>query len=376
MRRTLAVMNKEFKHILRDVRALVLLTAGAIALLVILAYTFSLDIDHVPTAVVDWDGSRQSRAYINAFANDRFFDIRFRAEHTDHMEQLVDSGQAKLAIVIPVGFGTKLARGETVAVRVVVDGSYPNMASQALSHVAALSQNFTLGLWQEALAQRGMDSAPLLRPLDIRVRVRYNPDLKTIYGVVPGLMSIVLAMPALSTALSIAREKETNTIEGLMVTPLSRVQLLTGKITPYILLGLFDVLLFTLIGIVGFGVPLRGGLPDLLLFSGIFLMANLSIGLLVSTLVNTQQAAMTITFILFVVPPWFLSGLFFPVESMPWWLQYVARSLPATHFVTIARGIFLKGVSVKMLWPNGLFLLVFGLALNGLAISRFRKKLG
>ncbi len=150
MHRTLSVMKKEFKHVWRDVRVLLLLTAGAMVLLVLMAYTFSLDIEHVPTAVLDRDGSRQSRAYLNALANDRFFDIRFYLVHGDQVEELVEGGKAKLVIVIPVDFGAKLARGEDVAVQVIVDGSYPNTASQAVGHVTALSQNFTLG-WMSAL---------------------------------------------------------------------------------------------------------------------------------------------------------------------------------------------------------------------------------
>ncbi len=350
----------------RDARVLLLLTAGAMVLLVLMAYTFSLDIEAVPTAVLDYDGSRQSRAYLDALANDRFFDIRFQLEHIDQIQRYVEDGRVKVAIVVPVDFSANLARGEEVAVQVIVDGSYPNTASQAVGHITALSQNFTLGLWQEALAQNG---------LDVRTRVRYNPDLKTIHGIVPGLMSIVLALPALSAALALAREKETGSIEGLMVTPLTRLELLVGKLTPYVLLGLFDVLSFTLIGTVGFGVPLRGGLPNLLLFSSVFLAANLGIGLLVATLVNSQQAALTITFLVFTAPPWILSGLFFPVESMPRWLQYVAFAIPATHFVTIARGIFLKGIGVETLWASGMILLVFGLVFNVLAVSRIRMKL-
>jgi ABC-2 type transport system permease protein len=212
-------------------------------------------------------------------------------------------------------------------------------------------------------------------PVEFRVQALYNPDLKEINSVLPGLMAIILAMPALSAALSLAREREQGSLEGLMATPIRRYQLLVGKVVPYIFVGLLDILFFTLIGVLVFDVPFRGRLADLILFSGVFLLANLGIGLLVSSLVRTQMAALVVAGLIFMMPPINESGIFYPLYAMSSDARTQALMWPATHYVTIARGIFLKGVGAQILMSDGLFLLACGLLLNGLAVWRLRKKL-
>ncbi len=221
-----------------------------------------------------------------------------------------------------------------------------------------------------------MLAGDLASPLDLHVRVRYNPGLRMVNGILPGLMAIVLAMPALIAAVSVAREKELGTLEGLLATPVRRWQILIGKLAPYVLVGLADTWFFACLGIVGFGVPLRGDWFALLILATSFLVANLGIALLISSLVRTQQAAIVIALVFFILPPFFLSGLYFPRFSMPDWLQKETYFLPATHFVTIARGVMLKGVGLETLSPNGAFLTALGMATLGLAARRLRQKLG
>ena len=357
----------------RDPWSTLLVTVGAAVLLVILAYTLSIEIRQVPVVVWDGDRSPRSRAYLDAFRVDDFFDLRYDVLSIDEARALVLHGQARIAILIPYDFERRLLRGQTVRVQFIVDGSQPNIAIQALAHLSAISDRFALELVQSAVEMVGVPAGP--GENGVRTTVRYNPGLKTVHGVLPGLMSIVLAMPAIATALSIAREKEQGTLEGLIATPLTRWQLLIGKITPYIIVGLVDIALFTAIGRFGFDIPFRGRLIHLFLLSGLFLLANLGIGLFIATLVGSQQAVILLNFVIFVVPPMIISGLFFPRYSMPWWLQVQSFFLPATHYVTISRGIFLKGVGLSVLWPNAAFLLVFGSLLLAGSTWRFRKRL-
>jgi ABC-2 type transport system permease protein len=371
-----SIARKEFRHLLRDPWSLTIVTLGAVVLLALLAYTFSIEVSDVSTVVWDADNSPHSRAYLDALRNDDFFALRTHAGSEAEVSDAVVSGQAKVGVVLPSNFGHQVARGQSVAVQVLVDGTAPNEAIRALGHVEALTADFSTNVLVSDLQRRGVPVGELTPPLDLRVRVRYNPGLRMINGILPGLMAIVLAMPALSAAMAVAREKELGTLEGLLATPVRRWQIVVGKLAPYLLVGLADTWLFANLGIVGFGVPFRGGWPALLALATTFLIANLGLALLISSLVSTQQAATVIAFAFFILPSFFLSGFYFPRFSMPDWLQTETYFLPATHFVIIARGVLLKGVGLETLWLNGAFLTAIGAATLGLAALRLRKKLG
>ncbi|NIO72227.1 MAG: ABC transporter permease [Anaerolineae bacterium] len=376
MRGFLSVMRKEFRHMLRDPWALATVTVGAMLLMVLLAYTLSADIEHVPMAVLDGDRSPQSRAYLERFANDEFFDLKYWAPSYEEVSEWVESGQVRAAIIIPPGFAEATQQqGERAPIQIVVDGTEPNTAHQILGNAEALSASFSAELLERRLSKAGLAVDHEALPLEFRMRALYNPDLKEINSILPGLMAIVLAMPALSAALSLAREKEQGSLEGLMATPIRRYQLLAGKIVPYLLIGLLDIFFFTLIGLITFGVPFRGHLVDLVFFSGLFLLANMGISLLISSLVGTQMAALLIAGLIFTMPPINESGIFYPLYAMPPDARMQALLWPATHYVIIARGIFLKGTGMQVLMPQGLFLLASGLVLNSLAVWRLKKKL-
>lgn len=360
----------------RDPWALAVVTVGAALLMVLLAYTFSADIEHVPVVAVDGDRSPRSRAYLERFAHDKFFDLRCWAQSHEEARRWVESGRARAAIVVPPGFAAATLQGEQVPVQIIVDGTDPTTAQQILGNAEALSARFSVELLEQRLARAGLASGHESLPFEFRVRALYNPNLKEVNSILPGLMAIVLAMPALSAALSLAREKEQGSLEGLMATPIRRHQLLAGKVIPYLLVGLVDIFLFTLIGVITFGVPFRGSLADLVLSSGLFLLANLGIGLLISSLVRTQMAALIIAGLIFVMPPINEAGIFHPLYAMPPDARMQSLAWPATHYVIIARGIFLKGVGVWTFMSDGLFLLAVALLLNGLAIWRLKKKLG
>jgi len=370
----LAVMRKEFRHMLRDPWALAIVTVGALVLITLMAYTFSIDIEYVPMAAMDGDRSLQSRTYLERFANDTFFDLKYWARSDAEAREWVRTGRVRVALIIPRGFAEATLREEPVSVQLIVDGSEPNTAYQILGNAEALTANYTVELLEQRLTGVGLAPDPML--LDFRVRPLYNPDLKSIHAIMPGLMAIVLAMPALSAALSLAREREQGSLEALMATPIRHYQLLAGKVVPYMLVGLLDIFLFTLIGRAVFGVPLRGHLMDLILLSCLFLFANLGIGLLVSSLVRSQMAALIVAGLIFIMPPINESGIFYPLFAMPQDAQIQSMLWPATHYVIIARAIFLKGVRTSTLIPQGAFLLALGLMLNALAIWRLRKKIG
>jgi len=380
MRRFLSVMHKEFRHMARDVWSTAIATVGAAVLLVVLAYTLSMDIRHLPVVVWDGDRSPQSRAYLDAFRNDDFFALRHTALSEGEATEMVVRDRARVAILIPPDFGEKILAGRPVQVQFVIDGSQPTVATQTLAHVTAVSDSFSLGLVRATWKMSGVSGAQgggvSVGGDELRVRVRYNPGFEQVHGILPGLMAIVLAMPAISTAMSLAREREQGTLEALIATPISRWQLLAGKIIPYIIVGLVDVVLFTLIGVFGFGIPLRGNPFTLLFLSVLFLMANLGIGLLIATAIRSPQAVMVINFVVFIIPPMIISGMFFPRAAMPWWLRMVSFFLPATHYITISRGVFLKGAGFDLLWQSGLILSVIGASLLMASVLRFKKTLG
>jgi ABC-2 type transport system permease protein len=369
----LAVMRKEFRHVLRDPWALAGTTLGTVVLMVLLAYAISADIEHIPIAVMDGDRTPQSRAYVQRFVNDAFFDVRYWAcSHAEAVEW-VRADRVKGAIVIPAGFAEALQQGRPAPVQIVADGTEPNIALQIAGNAEALSSGYSVDLLEQRLSRAGVDVEESMAPFEFRVRTLYNPELRELNAFLPGLMAIVLAFPALSAALSLVREREQGSLESLLSTPIRRVQLLAGKAAPYLIIGLLDILVLTGTGVFLFGVPFRGRLFDLVLLSTFFLMANLGIGLLISSVLRTQMAALIVGGLMFMMPLT-QSGLVAPLYTLPPDAQMQAMIWPATHYIIITRGIFLKGVGVRGLVFHGLFLLALAVLLNGLALWRFKKR--
>lgn len=368
----LAVMRKEFRHVLRDPWALAGTTLGTVVLMILLAYAISADIEHIPIAVMDGDRTPQSRAYAQRFVNDEFFDVRHWAHSHEEAVEWVRADEVKGAIVIPAGFAQALKQGKPAPVQIIADGTEPNIALQIAGNAEALSGGHSVDLLEQRLSRAGVDTEGA-SPFEFRVRTLYNPELRELNAFLPGLMAIVLAFPALSAALSLVREREQGSLESLVSTPIRRIQLLAGKAAPYLIIGLLDILVLTGTGVFLFGVPFRGRLFDLVLLSTFFLMANLGIGLLISSLLRTQMAALIVGGLMFMMPLT-QSGLIAPLYTLPPDAQMQAMIWPATHYIIIVRSIFLKGVGVQALMFHGLFLLALALLLNGLAMWRFKKK--
>jgi ABC-2 type transport system permease protein len=369
----LAVMRVEFRHVLRDPWALAVSILGTVLLMALLAYAVSADIEHIPVAVHDGDHSSHSRAFVQRFVNDVFFNVRYRARSHAEALELVRSRRVKGAIIVPPGFAATLQQGKRTPVQIIADGTEPNIALQITGNAEALTGEFAVDWSREWLGRAGPlpdDSAAL----EFRVRTLYNPEMREINTFLPGIMAIVLAFPAISAGLSLVREREQGSFETLLSTPIRRHQLLAGKVVPCLLIGLLDVFLLTAVGVLFFDVPFRGSLIDLALLSTLFLLANIGIGLLISSLLHTQMATLIVNGLVFMMPLT-QSGLITPLYAMAPDARLQALLWPATHYVIIARGIFVKGTGIQELALHGLYLLVVALAMMALAAWRFKHKL-
>lgn len=373
MRRLLAVMRKEFWHVLRDPYALVGATLGTVVLMALLSYAISADVQHIPIVIMDGDRSPTSRAYLQRFEADAFFHIKHWASGADEARRYVESGDARGALIVPSGFAEAALHGERVTVQIIVDGTDPTIARKIQSNVEKRSTDFSLRLRQELVTASGQGSRAV-SSLEFRTRPLYNPTLKELNAILPGLMAFVLVFPSLFAILSVVREKEQGSMEQLMTTPIRRHQLLIGKTVPYLLIGLLDVLLLTAVGIALFDVPFRGRLADLVVLSSFFLIASLGMSMLLSSVLRNQMAALIVGSLLFIFPIT-QSGLTVPLFAMPQDAQLRALAWPATHYIVITRGIFLKGLHLQDLIVHGAYLFLLGLTLNGLTLRRLEKKL-
>ncbi len=362
--RTLAVMRKEFLHIMRDPGTLVLIFVIPIIQMTLLGYAARTDIDNISLAVLDGDRTPQSRALLRAFEATSYFQISHYAQSEAEMAALLDSGEVRAALVIPQAYGSRLLSGHGVEVGFILDGSDPTVANSALA--AAL---------QTGQAQARLHSLPGRHSLEVRPTVWYNPGLESVNYMIPALMGMILQFLAtLVTSMAIVREREHGTLEQLIVTPIRPLELVVGKTVPYVFLSFVDFLEVLVIGVVWFGVPIRGSIGLLLALAGLFLLGSLGIGILISTGAHTQQEAMLMSF-LFLMPSIFLSGFFFPLEAMPWGLHVLSYFIPLRYMLIIIRSIVLKGVGLAPLRSEVLILSVFCVLILLQAARRFRKSL-
>lgn len=369
--RTLSLIRKEFLHILRDPRTLGVMFIMPIIQLVLLGYAATTDIKHLRTAVVDGDKTLASRELIDAYRASNYFDIALYVESERQLEYLVDSGQVRAGLIIPAGYGQEVTAGDRAEVAFVVDGSDPSVANTVFAASQSVGQALSMRIMQRTM---GIDPDNL-PGVQVRPRVWYNPEMKSANFMIPGIMGMILYfLTALFTSMSIVREREQGTIEQLIVTPIRPLEMIVGKVVPYVFIAFFDVLEVLAIGVFWFGVPIRGNLELLLGLSALFLLTSLGIGIFISSVANTQQEAMLLTF-LTMFPSIFLAGFFFPIEAMPGWLQVVTYIIPLRYMLVVIRGIILKGVGLQILRQEVIALIIFGVAIMLLAAARFRKKL-
>ena len=373
--RCYAILRKELIQVRRDPRTLALTLFMPVLLLLLYGYGVSTDIRDIPMAILDQDRSPQSREFIRAFIGSRFFTVQSYADHLEDIDRALDAGRAGVGLVIPPDFGRKVVRGETAEVLVAVDGTEPNTANASISYVSTIVAKYSGKVIAREL--RGRVPLDKLNPIDLRPRVWYNPELRSINFIVPGLVAIILMMTsALLTSATIARERELGTMEPLIASPLKTWELMLGKIAAYALISFADIALVLLVGTLWFQVPFRGSIALLMVMSGIFLLSSLGLGLLISARSESQQSAIMLAFLSTMIPGLLLSGFLFPISSMPRPIQLLTYLIPARYFLVIVRGIFLKGVGIAALWPHALPMTLLGLFLFALSIRSFRKQMG
>ncbi len=371
IKRTLAITRKEILHIVRDPRTLTIMFLMPVIQLILLGYTATTDVEHLATAVLDQDHTLQSRELVDAYRASNYFDILYYVRSEEELGRLIDGGRAKAGIIIPTGYGESLTGENQASVAFIIDGSMPSVATTAFSAAYTVAQAQSTELIQKIYGIN-VEEQP---GIDVRPRVWYNPDMKSASFMIPGLMAMILQMgSSIFTALSIAREKEEGTIEQLIVTPLRSIELIVGKVIPYVIISLFNLIEVLLIGVFWFGVPINGNVLLLLALGLLSLLVSLGIGLFNSTIANTQQEAMFLTFFL-MLPFIFLSGFFFPLEAMPQMLQWISYLVPLRYMLVIVRGIILKGTGLDILWDQVLALILFAAVMLTLASLRFRKRL-
>ncbi len=372
--RLIALIRKEFIQIRRDPRTLILIIVIPIMQLLLLGYAATNDVRNVPLAVYDQDHSSAARRLIEAYRAADYFQITHTVASENELRELIDRGVVRAGLIIPPGYEKKYHRGEQVSVAFVLDGTDPTVASTALSAAQLIGQAHATTVLTERTQRHGL-GIDLQSPIEVRTQVWYNPDLVSAYFMIPGVIGMILyALTSILTATAIVRERERGTIEQLIVTPIRPLELVIGKLFPYVVLAIINAIEVLALGAWWFNVPVRGNIALILALSGLFLLSSLGIGLFGSTVANTQQEAM-LTVWMTLLPSIFLSGFFFPLEAMPKVLQWISYFFPLRYYLVIIRTLLLKGVGVNVLWEQVLALTIFGVLIMGAAARRFRKRL-
>jgi len=352
----------------RDRLTLGIMVGIPVIQLLLFGFAIQTDVRHIPTVVLDESRTPTSRELVAAFQNTGNFRIVSYVDGRDALDDWIARGDAQAGIVIPHDVPRDLARGTTATIQVIVDASDPLSSQAALASAAGIAQVKNLAMLSAAARRREL-------PLETRIRPRYNPGLRSANYIVPGLVGVILTITmVLVTAMAIVRERERGTLEQLIVTPITKTELMLGKISPYIGVGLVQMTTVLLLGRFVFDVPLTGNVLLLYGIAFVFITASLALGLFVSTLVRTQQQAMQASFF-FVLPNILLSGFMFPRQAMPVVFQWIGAFLPLTHFLKVLRGILLKGVGIAELWREMAILLLFATLLIALSVRRFQKTL-
>lgn len=371
--RTLVIAWKELLQLRRDRLTLAMMIALPIVQLMLFGYAINTDVRHIPTVVYDQDLSAESRDLVRSMEATGFYDVVGNVQGYDQIEKSLRGGQARVAVVVPPKFASDLTRGRPAHVQLVVDGSDPQVVASATNTAASLVSARASTLLVTKMARSGVPLQGL--PLELEPNTWYNPDLRTAVYIVPGIVGVILTMTmVMLTAMALARERERGTLEQLIVSPVRKIELVVGKILPYIIIGYVQMALILATGRIVFDVPIRGSIPLLFSLSSVFIAANLAIGLFFSTLAKTQQQAMQMSFF-FLLPNILLSGFMFPFEAMPRPAQILAQGLPLTHFLRVIRGVVLKGSTFPDLAPELVWMIGILGALVLFASVRFTKKL-
>ncbi|MBN1154010.1 ABC transporter permease [candidate division KSB1 bacterium] len=364
--RITAIIRKEFIHIIRDSRTLMITVALPLLMIFIYGSAIRLDISEIHLAVLDLNKTQDSRALLSRFTSSGNFILHSYIQDRDEIEPLFKSRKVKAVLAIPTDYSRQLRTTSRATVQVIIDGSNSNTGIVISNYINLILATYSAELNAQLVNQ----------PISVTSRVWYNPDLESTYFVVPGLVAVILMMiSALLTSITIAREKESGTMEQILVSPIRPTEIILGKVLPYVIIAFLDGALVLLAAWIGFGIKISGNVLLLALLSVVYLYASLAIGVFISTRVRTQQVAMMIALVATILPSILLSGFIFPIRSMPLLLRILSHIVPAKYFLTIIRGIVLKGLTFPGLWEPTLFLFVLGTLLLAVSINRFSTKL-
>lgn len=367
-----AILRREFTDVLRDRRSLLLTFLYPISMLIMYGYGIRYDVDNVPLTILDYDRSAESRGLTEQMVRSGYFKLVRSATSYDEVEHDLNTDASHAAVVIPIGFSERLRAREPVTVQAIVDGTDSNTATIAQGYLLGMIGSYGATLQTEV--RRHVESA---LPIRVKSRVWYNPELRSVNFIVPGVIAVIMMIVgAILTALSIVKEKERGTIEQILVSPIRPLEMMIGKIIPYVVIAFLDLMIVVAAGYLIFAVPIKGSLLQLGIFALLYLVASLGTGVFVSTIADTMQTAMLAAIFISLLPSVLLSGFVFPLEHMPVAIRLISYFFPGRYFVTAIRGIYLKGIGIEFLWPEALMLTAFCIGIVWLSASRFQEKLG
>jgi ABC-2 type transport system permease protein len=369
--RVLAVMIKEFKQLTRDRLTYAMMLGLPVIQLLLFGYAINTEPRHLPTAVLVQEDSVFARSIVGALAHSAYFDLAAQARSPAELDEMIRQGRVQFAVTIPADFTHRVARGDHAQVLVEADATDPSATGGAVAALSALPTQALVHDLKGALAPRGQ-VAP---PFDVIVHARYNPEAITAYNIVPGLLGIILSLTlVMMTALSVTRETERGTMESLLATPVEPLEVMVGKLAPYVAIGLVQTVIILILARLLFGVPMEGGWTGLSLGVALFIVGSLALGFLISTVARSQLQAMQMSFF-YIFPSILLSGFMFPFRGMPAWAQVLGEIIPVTHFLRVVRGALLKGQSLGDTWRELAALLAFVCVVTALAMARYRRTL-
>lgn len=368
-----AIMRKEFMHLFRDPRSLMISLFLPALLLFLYGYSVTTDVKNLPLAIRDASHTAKSRELVSKIMNSGYFTLTALPQGETEFKRLVDSGRVKVIINIPPDFAKTISSDSKTVIQIIIDGSDPTTASAAMGYLNGIAQEYFSGLLLKASIHKPVK---IKEPISLKVRIWYNENLRSLNFYIPGLISTILMMMAASlTSLTIVSEKENGTMESLIASPIKRNELMIGKLLPYVILAFWDVVMISAIGTFWFKVPIKGSILLMLFSSFIFLMGALSIGLMYSVIAKTSQEAMQLSLLTTMLPSILLSGFVFPIENMPFVVRAISYLVPARYYLRILRGIFLQGVGIQYIWWDMLLLSVFTTIVMRISIGSFRKRL-
>lgn len=367
------IIIKEFRQVARDRRSLGVLLFIPTFMLIMFGYALNFDVKHTSLAIYDEDKSQTSRDFVENFLHSEYFDLKYYLNSAREIDELLGEEKVRVALVIPQDFSERLLAGREAVVQVIVDGANSNAAVTAIGYVSFIVQNYSTKILTNALVRTGQSGLSL--PIDYRPRVWYNPELRSAKFLVPGLIVFILMVTTvISTSLSVVREKERGTMEQIIVSPIKPLELILGKTIPYIFISLIATLVILLVSYFLFDVVIKGSYLLLFVVTLIFLTGGLGLGLLISTIADTQQLAFMLAVLVTILPSFILSGFVFPIRNMPVVIQAITYLIPARYFLVVLRSIILKGVGLSAFWDQVLFLITFaGLTITASSV-RMRKK--